>query len=405
MSTAIAAEQLTPTRPCPICGSARVERLQAMRFALPDAHPLANRYDVVCCDRCGFVYADTPSPQSDYDAYYADLSKYADAVTATGAGAQGWDQARLDDTAATLAARLARADARVVDVGCANGGLLAALADRGYRRLFGVDPSPACVAATASLPGVRAATGTVFSLPNEARGADCVVLSHVLEHVRDVPLALRSLHDALAPNGVAYVEVPDATRYTECLVAPFQDFNVEHINHFSAASLSNALSANGFIVETTIRKTIEAAAGVPYPAIAVIARRAPAPSHDFTPDVDLRSAIAEYIARSREQIAELQRNLDSALAGISEIVIWGTGQTTLTLLSLTDLGGASVVALTDSNPRYHGRRLAGVPVVAPDDLFSLDQPILIGTLIHHVAIEQRIRDMGLSNRILRLSVH
>jgi hypothetical protein len=376
-----------------------------MRFALPDAHPLTDRYDVVCCERCGFVYADTRSTQADYDSYYADLSKYSDTATATGAGAQGWDRARLVDTAKTLAAHVRDPNALIVDVGCANGGLLSALGELGLGRLFGVDPSLACVQATAAIPGVQAATGTLFALPDGVRGAVCVVLSHVLEHVRDVRRALQAMRDTLAPNGLVYVEVPDATRYAECLVAPFQDFNVEHINHFSAASLANALATNGFVVESTTRKTIEAAAGVPYPAVAAIARKSDSAPRQVVPDDSLRQSIATYIDRSREQIAELDRNLCAALTGTPEIIIWGTGQTTLTLLSHTNLGGAKAVALTDSNPRYHGRRLAGIPVVPPDDLYSMDAPILIGTLIHHVAIEERIRAMGLPNRVVGLSVH
>ena len=376
-----------------------------MRFALPDTHPLTDKYDVVCCARCGFVYADTRSSQADYDSYYADLSKYSDTMMATGAGAQGFDRARLLDTAKTLAEHVADRNALIVDVGCANGGLLSALGELGYHRLFGVDPSPACVEATAALQGVQAATGTLFSLPENARRADCVVLSHVLEHVRDVGRALQTMCDTLVPNGRAYVEVPDATRYAACLVAPFQDFNVEHINHFSPASLANALATNGFVVESTTRKTIEAAAGVPYPAVAAIARKSEVAPRAIVPDDTLRPSMATYIERSREQVAELDRNLCDALAGAPEIIIWGTGQTTLTLLSHTQLGGAKALALTDSNPRYHRRRLAGIPVVPPDDLYFMDAPILIGTLIHHVAIEERIRAMGLPNRVVRLSVH
>jgi FlaA1/EpsC-like NDP-sugar epimerase len=121
-------------------------------------------------------------------------------------------------------------------------------------------------------------------------------------------------------------------------------------------------------------------------------------------DFTLRRAMSDYIMRSREQIARLDRNLDAALRGVREIVIWGAGQTTLTLLAHTQLGGARPIALADSNPRYHGRRLGGVPVVPPEHLASLDVPVLIGTLIHHVAIAQRIREMGLPNRVVRLSV-
>jgi ubiquinone/menaquinone biosynthesis C-methylase UbiE len=397
-------EPSVSARRCPVCESARAAAVQSMRFALPDGHPLSARYDVVCCARCGFVYADTPSPQADYDRYYEELSKYSDSTTGTGAGVADWDRRRLEDTAATIADALRDTSATVLDIGCANGGLLTELARMGYRHLRGVDPSPACVAAANELAGVSAAIGTVFDLPPSVRGADCVVLSHVLEHVRDVSRALATLRGAVRDGGIAYVEVPDATRYAECLVAPFQDFNVEHINHFSGLSLSNALERSGFVVERTGQKTIAASATAPYPAVYAIARARSGngASADPRPDAELYPAIAEYVARSRDLLAGIERHLDRELTGINEVVMWGTGQTTLTVMANTRVGGCRVVALTDSNPRYHGRRIADIPVMAPEEIHGFEHPIVVGSLIHHEAIVHRIRELGLTNAVVRL---
>ena len=44
---------------------------------------------------------------------------------------------------------------------------------------------------------------------------------------------MECLTPLLKTDGLLYVEVPDAVAYTEYLYAPFQDFNTEHINHFS----------------------------------------------------------------------------------------------------------------------------------------------------------------------------
>lgn len=76
---------------------------------------------------CGFTYADTPATQEDYDRYYAAFSKYEDSATSTGGGGPEWDARRLRDTAAALAAVVRDRSARIVDIGYANGGLLAAL--------------------------------------------------------------------------------------------------------------------------------------------------------------------------------------------------------------------------------------------------------------------------------------
>ena len=393
-------------RGCPVCDATRVKPLHAARFILPDGHPLVDRYHVVNCLSCGFVFADTASSQSDYDAYYADSSKYSDARTSTGAGVQDWDDGRLELTARTVGRYLTDRSARIVDVGCANGGLLRWFGRLGFDRLEGIDPSPACVAATAAVPTVTARIGSLFHLPPATERADCVILSHVLEHVRDVTSAVGILRDILRDDGLAYVEVPDATRYGDCLVAPFQDFNVEHINHFSPTSLGNVLRRGGFVVEAIGQKTIEASRGVPYPAVWAIARAAPAvdAQEPLEHDTLLGSTIADYISASRALIELLDEQLDRALRGVREIIVWGTGQTMLTLLTNTRLGGASIAAFTDSNPLYHGRRLAGRPVVPPENLGALDAPILIGSLIHRGAIADRIRELALPNRVILLEV-
>jgi SAM-dependent methyltransferase len=373
-----------------------------MRFALPEDHPLTDAYDVVACNACGFVYANTVSTQADYDRYYADLSKYSDATTGTGTGREPWDRARLRDTATFVADALDDPSARVVDIGCANGGLLHELHELGLKNLDGVDPSPACVTALETMGGVRGHVGGLFKLPTSVHGADCVILSHVLEHVRDLGQALARVSDVLEPGGRVYAEVPDATRYAEMFTAPFQDFNVEHINHFSVTSLSNALARAGFVVEQVQQKAIAASATALVPALGIMARRDAVTTSAIAFDRDIGPAMNDYVNRSRQALGVLQRYLDRELTGTPEIIIWGTGQTTLTLLSSVHLD-ARVVALTDSSSRYHGRRLGGIPVIPPDDLAGFTVPILIGSLISHQAIENRIRELQLPNRTIRLA--
>jgi hypothetical protein len=63
---------------CPICQEENGEILHTQNFVLPDGHPLSNGCDILCCDRCSFVYADTKVSQKGYDIFYAKLSKYED---------------------------------------------------------------------------------------------------------------------------------------------------------------------------------------------------------------------------------------------------------------------------------------------------------------------------------------
>ena len=151
-------------RPCPVCGALAGEPLHHRSFVLPDGHPLAHGYTVVTCSVCGAAYA-TPLPgQAAYDRYYRDASKYADATTGTGSGTQAWDDQRLEETARAIASFAPDRSTHVVDIGCGAGGLLRWLAKLGYTNLTGVDPAPACAAATGAIPGVRGIVGNLLRL-------------------------------------------------------------------------------------------------------------------------------------------------------------------------------------------------------------------------------------------------
>ncbi len=383
-----------PSRGCPVCVGTAVDVLHTERMVLPAGHPLTSGYDVVCCRACGFVFADTVVPQAEYDRFYAELSKYADETTGTGGGYQAWDDRRLEAMAATIAKAAPDRDARIVEVGCANGGLLRWLVSLGYRNVIGVDPAPACVHRAAEVEGARALVGTLFDMPAEAMDADCVVLSHVLEHVQDVRGALHGMRAALRRGGVIYVEVPDATRYAEFPTAPFQDFNTEHINHFSRASLQNALEASGFAVRATAPKLIEAAAGVPYPACYAVAQRTDAPTRP-THDGTLRPAIDAYVRMSTAAMARLAAEVEGLVPAHETVIVWGVGQTTFKLLSRTALGSARIAAFADTSTTYHGRTLRGVPIVAPVALHDLPpHPILVGSLVNRTSILESIRRLG-----------
>jgi len=389
----------TAVRPCPVCGGRQCEWIRREQFVLVEGHPLAEGYDVVACAACGMVYADTSVTREQYDLFYERMSKYAD-TTSTGGGEWPEDRARLREMAADLARLVPDRDAFVVDVGCASGGLLQELRSLGFRRLLGVDPAQACVDNTrrAALPAER---GSLVALPGGASAVDLFVLSHVLEHVHDVGEALAEVRSRLSPRGGVYVEVPDATRYARFLAAPFQDFNTEHINHFSAACLATLLDQHGLRVVESHPRDLHAATGVPYPAIWAFAVRGEGAPPAITRDHGLVSAVREYVAASSALLERVDRRL-RAIDRETPIVVWGVGETTRKLLAVSALRDLRIAAFVDSNPLYHGRTLRGAPILAPAALAGLAHPILIGSLVNARGILDAIARLGLPNRVLTL---
>jgi len=197
-----------------------------------------------CCVACGAAFADGIPDQAELDAYYAERSKY---IYAHADGAESpFDFKRFEAIADQLEPHLSSKAARILDIGCATGGLLAVLQRRGYANVVGSDPAPACADAARRLHGIEVRTATLSEHAEWTERFDAVLLVGVLEHVREVRAAVRIAASLLRPGGLLYCAQPDVEGFAACVNAPYQQFSTEHVNFFSTASLHRLLAAAGF---------------------------------------------------------------------------------------------------------------------------------------------------------------
>jgi SAM-dependent methyltransferase len=260
-------------RACPVCGALEGEVLHSQGFVTPVELAAPELVEIVVCDSCGMCFSDIAVTQDSLDTAYAEHSKYADTsmyaektVDVDLPTEAPWDLDRLEGTARWLATRIP-VTARVLDAGCATGALVRFLQGAGFSDIVGLDPSPVAATAVERTTGVRAVAGSIFRPPGDLGDFDLVVLSHVLEHLLDVQGAVGGLRSLVKLGGLVYVEVPDAERYRDHLVAPFHDFNTEHINHFSGVLLDRLFSSAGFVTREIGRKTVRCSPTDPYPAV------------------------------------------------------------------------------------------------------------------------------------------
>lgn len=106
-------------------------------------------------------------------------------------------------------------DALILDVGCGAGHLLGALADRGYRRLVGLDISPDQIELCRKrLPGVEVHVADALEfIAHHSQKFDCIFLTHVIEHLEldDAVGLLRAIRQRLATNGHLVLATPNAS--------------------------------------------------------------------------------------------------------------------------------------------------------------------------------------------------
>jgi 2-polyprenyl-3-methyl-5-hydroxy-6-metoxy-1,4-benzoquinol methylase len=391
-----------PRRACGACGSDEPIVCYQQKFVVPEHYPLPPAYDILTCRRCGFVYADPPATQKDYDRFYSDWSKYDDQNTASGGGVSCYDSARLATTAGDIA-RALPSKASILDAGCATGGLLTALRDKGFTNLAGLDPSPRCADACLER-GFPAYVGTIASAPADIPKFNCIVLSHVLEHVFDIPAFFGAVQRLVVPGGYLYLETPDASCYANHLSAPFQEFNTEHINHFSPRALKNTARRFGLSPVVVEQKLLEISAHTYYPAVFGVFRDlgVVANQYDVIRDPDLPSAIGAYIQSSTVMLEQISGRLAAKLRGKSKVILWGAGQLAMKLLALPCLERMPIRAIVDNNPVLRGKTLRGSPIVAPSGIANTSEPIIITTLLHADEIAAQIRELGLKNPVVPL---
>jgi 2-polyprenyl-3-methyl-5-hydroxy-6-metoxy-1,4-benzoquinol methylase len=363
-------------RPCPCCGGADREALFEQRFARIEGVSILEGYTVVACNACGMTFADGVPGQAAFDRYYREASKYT--YGQRGGAESPADGARLAISAATIARLAPDRDAKVVDVGCASGRLLAELRGLGFQGLFGIDPSPECVAAARRLHDVDAEAMTLSALSARGDRFGVVACIGVLEHLVDVHAALEALFAITEPGGAVYVEVPDVTGFAEWPNAPYQEFSVEHINYFSPDSLAATLARAGFEMEWLERGSPVQAGTTRVANLAAFARRS-APRSPAAPDAASRRAVLRYVASCEAADAMLRERIAELVESRERIVWWGVGTQTLRLLAVTDLSRANIAVTADSNPCYHMKRVAGLDILRPDDAVKLGLPIVIAS--------------------------
>jgi SAM-dependent methyltransferase len=390
-----------PPRECPVCGSRERRLFFHQRFAAVEQATPVTGYDVVVCERCGAAYADGIPDQAAFDRYYRDMSKYE--YTQRGGEESEYDSRRLALIADIVAPHVPSKEARILDVGCASGRLLANIRERGFPRVTGLDPSAACAAAAARLYGIDVRTMTLGEIARSAERFDVVIMVGVLEHLRDLDSAFEQLRALLDPSGLLYVEVPDVTAFADWPNAPYQDFSTEHINFFSPISLRNLMRRHGFVEVFLEQNHREQSYKTVMSNISAFYRREESVPQHVEFDPETVAGLERYITACAADDRRLHARIDAVVEAKQPILVWGVGTHTSRLLATSRLAEADIVAFVESNSRYHGKTLHGRPILPPSALRDRREPVLISSRVFQKEIADQIRDgLGCPNDLILL---
>jgi SAM-dependent methyltransferase len=185
---------------------------------------------------------------TDLQAFYTDLYAQEDPERAEFYG--GWRALGARSKAAHVAALLARAGIapeRVVEIGCGDGALLAALEVGSVLDGFEIAEEVAALARRRKLPRVgriEAYDGVTIPAPDDAY--DLAILSHVVEHIPD-PAPVLAEAARVAPRVV--VEVPlEANRSARRPAVRAEAARIGHVHAFDRVAVRELLAGAGLRV-------------------------------------------------------------------------------------------------------------------------------------------------------------
>ena len=382
-------------RPCPICTNPTGKVLHRQLFSLPSNSPLPTELDIVFCSNCGFVFADTPVNQLIYNQYYTLLSKYEDIEISTGSGTEGFDLLRLEATAKTIQRVVPNKSARILDMGCANGGLLKVLNDLGYQNVMGVDPSDTCIKHIEE-SGFECIKGDIFSqsFRDLSTTFDCIILTHVLEHIYDLNTAIKNLSSKLNDNGLLYIEVPDASHYSEYYIVPYYYIDCEHINHFDNNSLSNLICPKGFDQTETQNIDFKVNESTNYPAVySVFKKTKQLVSHKICLSENTQNSFINFIRQSQTNGGN-DKLIQLLVESMEPVLIWGAGQFTMRLLANSSLGKCNILGFIDSDSNKQGRKILSHYIYPPSHLINKDISVIICSALHSMDIQKTINTIN-----------
>ena len=345
---------------CPLCGAEDLAPVYERRLAA--AALGRRRIQLDSCRSCGLLFQN-PRPSASALAGHYRSSIHASGAVWRESGTGSSHGALVEARRTFVAGMLGTArPARLLDVGCGGGELLAAFAGLADARI-GLEPN-APAAARARRHGIEVREATLEDNDFVPASFDFVSCVSCLEHVTSVHDSMEALARLVAPGGLLFLEVPDSTRP---LAQAAEFYSIEHLTHFTRGTLYRLLAWHGFAPMAFTRPDV--------PALRVGARLVGKDAAAPVEIPDDRAALDHALARYRDERMRLEHELGGRLHGnvarwcrtSAKVAIYGAGDHTRFLTDLIDFGGC-VTTVLDGDPKKRGGTFLGWPVHSPDDL-------------------------------------
>lgn len=346
-------------RECSICSCCEknIEYIQNFQLTLVNDINLNNHLDLKYCSHCNFYFSDSNNSQDDYNNYYMSFNNYKKENYC-----KDKDVRCFDYLCKTLSSEVKN----ILDYGSGNGTLAELLSNK-----FNVEQYD-------------------IGMEQNTNKYDCLVLSHVLEHIYDLNSFIEKISENINDNGYLYIEIPNAEFYDKIVdICPLQEINLEHINFFSKYSLNKLLVKHGYTCVTI--------------------------EDDYFLLKDIRYYVIRGIFKKSMQNLSIQKYIKNGFVKINEInfenlqkfksiYVYGCGQFLFKIFDKIE-SNCNIVNIVDDNVCYLNKKIKNIEIINFELLkeqISKGDVILLTTLIHDEKIKEKLNTLNISVNIIEI---
>lgn len=238
---------LIKIKKCPVCdNNSFADVLEAKsEYVVESDDNLENKFRLVRCDKCGFVFVNPQPKGADLQQYYPETCPNYDTSFKT------FPEKILNKiTPNNKSAKIHQCSGgrkKVLDVGFGQGDYLNEKHREGWE-CYGVDFSEnAMDAALKKNSDLKLHLGSIKTAAYDDNFFDLVNASHVLEHVPDPLGTLQEVQRVLKHGGVFILDLPNFEGLYYSLAGKHAEYFVpQHLNFFSPITLAAILKKAGF---------------------------------------------------------------------------------------------------------------------------------------------------------------
>lgn len=406
-------------RNCPICQAPDSETIHTLACGNLDNSKLYPTIRIENCPRCGHVFNELSKNELDglnhyYNIEYAPANLNATDKTGDRPGsAGGLTTERYDQLYRALSPHI-NIQQDILDVGCALGGFLDYLSEKGFKRLSGVDMAETYVEHARIKNQYRIMLGNAESLPFSDHTFDAIVMEQVLEHLVNPVRAFQEARRVLKNGGVFCIGVPDASKYSDFYFFDFYWLLLrEHIQHFDADHLNLLAMHEGFEM-LECRQTAHAVMSerMIMPNLYVVFRLTDSVENmretDFN-DSKLKQQIVNYIDKEKLRQLMKSRKIAELSKSRKPVYAWGIGREFLYLYESAGLKYCNIAGLIDANQfKQKSCSVNGMKIVDVGDLLrkaSFDSMLVITAIAHTDSIRNAAKTLGFKGEIFDLNIN